>query len=199
MRRFLGLAVAVVVAVALLGEGHSAEAAPTPNAGGPYDGTAGRQIEFNAVNSINAVSWQWDFGDGTRGSGIRVTKTYTQGGVFTVTLTATDEFGVSAVARTTATIRSTDVFSSLVTGGFPFLTTTSLPFVGSNCAVVVVNGIPVCSNQVSPFVSPFVGSTCVPIVVNGVVVCSGSQFGFTTTNPFGFTNCIFVNGVCIRR
>ncbi|MEM3038160.1 MAG: PKD domain-containing protein, partial [Thermoplasmata archaeon] len=56
---------------------------------------AGVPVEFNASGSYdidnNIASYQWDFGDGHTASGKVVTHTYTQFGVFKVTLTVTDD------------------------------------------------------------------------------------------------------------
>ncbi|HEY8452113.1 MAG: PKD domain-containing protein [Micromonosporaceae bacterium] len=41
------------------------------------------------------VAWDWNFGDGTTGSGEVVTHTYAAGGSFTVTLTVTDDSGAT--------------------------------------------------------------------------------------------------------
>ncbi len=42
------------------------------------------------------TSWQWDFGDGSTATGDRVTKRYSTAGIFTVTLTVTDNRGATA-------------------------------------------------------------------------------------------------------
>jgi PKD repeat protein len=43
------------------------------------------------------VSYTWDFGDGTSGSGQAVIHTYTQAGSYTVTLTASNSQGEAQV------------------------------------------------------------------------------------------------------
>ena len=48
---------------------------------------------FDPDGSI--VHWTWSFGDGTSGSGQQVTHTYAEAGVYTVTLTVTDNFGAT--------------------------------------------------------------------------------------------------------
>src|SRR5206468_5466824 len=53
------------------------------------------------------VSFAWNFGDGTFGSGDVVTHAYSQAGTFTVTLQVTDEAGrKSALATQTITVGS---------------------------------------------------------------------------------------------
>jgi len=56
-------------------------------------------VTFNggASSSPNGaiVSYAWDFGDGSSGAGVSLTHTYSEKGVYTVTLTVTDETGKS--------------------------------------------------------------------------------------------------------
>ncbi len=51
-------------------------------------------------NTPDQLTYQWDFGDGTRAEGKRVSKVYKQGGMYRVTLTVNDNAGTScSVAR----------------------------------------------------------------------------------------------------
>ena len=50
------------------------------------------------------VGFDWTFGDGGRGSGMTVTRTYSRAGSFSVTLTVTDDLGKTAAKSTTVTI-----------------------------------------------------------------------------------------------
>jgi len=59
----------------------------------------GRPVTFDASASADdgvIVSYQWDFGDASSGSGVRATHTYAQGGSYSVTLTVTDNRGLAA-------------------------------------------------------------------------------------------------------
>src|SRR5262245_36696760 len=104
-RRFLVAGVAAGVAVVALAFGvTAANAAAVANAGGPYTGAVGVPVQFSAVNTTGAVSYLWSFGDGTASSDIAPLHTYSAAATYTVTLTATVEFGQSSVAATTATI-----------------------------------------------------------------------------------------------
>jgi PKD repeat protein len=94
--------------------------APTANPGGPYSGTPGSAISFNGSGSSdpdgNIVSWDWNFGDGSTGSGATPAHTYAAAGEYTVTLVVTDNSGArSAMASTRASIRNSSSGESLYT------------------------------------------------------------------------------------
>lgn len=48
---------------------------------------------FSTVGGESIISYLWDFGDGTNGTGVHSTKVYIQAGNYTVTLTVTDSEG----------------------------------------------------------------------------------------------------------
>lgn len=63
------------------------------NAGGPYRMQAGRPVALSAsqtrtTSNGNAITYSWDFGDGSTGSGENVTHTYATAGDYTAVLTA---------------------------------------------------------------------------------------------------------------
>jgi len=73
--------------------------APTVNfAVSPSDPAPGQVVRFNASTSEPApgrtiVSYAWDFGNGTSGSGLTAQAVYAQVGTYQVTLTVTDDLG----------------------------------------------------------------------------------------------------------
>jgi PKD repeat protein len=82
--------------------------APTANAGGPYTGTPGVAVSFNASASSDpqneALTYAWEFGDGATGTGVSPTHIYTSVGTYNVSLSVTDTSNLSSTANTTATI-----------------------------------------------------------------------------------------------
>nr|NIO70718.1 PKD domain-containing protein [Anaerolineae bacterium] len=66
---------------------------------GPTSGLVGETLSFSGAGSADddgrIVSYAWDFGDGTTGGGIDVTHSYNAAGSYQVTLTVTDDGGLS--------------------------------------------------------------------------------------------------------
>ena len=84
---------------------------PTPvcNAGGPYTGTVGVPVVFNASGSSTPagsgpLSYVWNFGDGTFGTGVSPSHTYAAPGTYKVVLTVTNACGTSCTCKTTVVI-----------------------------------------------------------------------------------------------
>jgi len=81
---------------------------PTAHAGGPYSGVRGQTIAFSGAGSSDpdgdALTHQWDFGDGSTGTGVSPTHAYTALGSFAVTLVVNDGMASSTLATTTTTI-----------------------------------------------------------------------------------------------
>lgn len=67
----------------------------------PLTPRAGQAVTFTATATDPGnlpLTFSWDFGDGTTGSGPTATHTYTRGGAFTVSVRATNAVGLSASA-----------------------------------------------------------------------------------------------------
>jgi hypothetical protein len=81
----------------------------------PTEGIPPVKVEFKAVTG--AARAEWDFGDGTKAAGREVQHTFVQPGVYTVTLTATDQNGAVAVAYAEV-VTERDVTQPIVRAGF---------------------------------------------------------------------------------
>jgi PKD repeat protein len=84
------------------------------------------QVTFNAEGSRagvpgRTISSQWDFGDGSTGSGTTTTHTYSSLGTFTVTLTVVDNAGVRSTSSQTVTVGSGVVAAFTVSPADPHL------------------------------------------------------------------------------
>jgi len=81
---------------------------PMANHGGPYTGAVDTPLGFNGTGSTDPdgtiVSYDWDFGDGNTGTVATPSHTYATAGTFTVSLTVTDDGGLTDTVTTTATI-----------------------------------------------------------------------------------------------
>ncbi len=86
----------------------SGTAPPNPVVNGPFTSNEGDVVTMDAGGSTDpdgdALTFAWDFGDGTTGTGPTVSHTYAQNGVFTVRMVATDTRGLFSEAVTTATV-----------------------------------------------------------------------------------------------
>ena len=82
--------------------------APTADNNGPYTGFAKETIEFSGITSSDPdgiiISYHWSFGDGTTAEGVSATHTYSHAGLYYVSLTVMDNFGLTGTNLTTATI-----------------------------------------------------------------------------------------------
>ncbi|HZR45399.1 MAG TPA: YCF48-related protein [Candidatus Manganitrophaceae bacterium] len=76
----------------------------------PSSGVTPLIVQFDASGSSTPngtiLSYAWDFGDHTAGSGASISHTYTAGGPYTVTLIVTDSLSVQATATATVTATS---------------------------------------------------------------------------------------------
>ncbi|MEA2053325.1 MAG: S8 family serine peptidase [Euryarchaeota archaeon] len=81
---------------------------PVANAGGSYPGTEDVAITFDGSDSYDlngdSLTYAWDFGDGSTGTSVTTTHTYTAGGIYTVTLVVNDGKADSEPSTTTADI-----------------------------------------------------------------------------------------------
>ena len=90
---------------------------PNANAGQDQAATVGASVSFDAgasSDNVGVVSYDWNFGDRTTGTGKTTTHTYTKAGTYTVTLTVKDAAGNSATDTTTVVVPAAEIVE-----GFP--------------------------------------------------------------------------------
>ena len=101
----------------------SPNAAPTASAGGPYTGVAGSPVEFDGSATSdpdgNALTYAWDFGDGSSGTGVTPSHVYASGGAYSAVLTVADDGAPSLSDIDVASVTITSVFEAnlFTTGG----------------------------------------------------------------------------------
>ncbi len=86
----------------------------------PTAGLAPLTVQFTDLSGGRPTSWHWDFGDGTSSTTQNPQHTYTTPGTYTVTLTATNEYGSDTETKTdyiTVYGPVTAQFTANVTGG----------------------------------------------------------------------------------
>ncbi|MEO8295733.1 MAG: PKD domain-containing protein [Gemmatimonadota bacterium] len=81
---------------------------PVAQVNGPYAGTPGVPVTFSSASSSDPDgsidTFEWNFGDGSSGTGVSPAHSYANPGSYTVTLTVTDNLGATGQNQTTVTI-----------------------------------------------------------------------------------------------
>jgi len=92
----------------------------------------GEEISFNASDSYDPdgsiTSYFWDFGDGTNAMGVTANHTYIDDGVYTVTLTVTDDRGATASANAIKTVLNRPPIASFTESAETVLTGVTIYF-----------------------------------------------------------------------
>ena len=65
----------------------------------PLQGKVPLFVTFTGVTNGSVAYWEWDFGDGSLASGQNPAHTYPKPGLYTVTATATNEFGTGQIVK----------------------------------------------------------------------------------------------------
>ncbi|NIN65945.1 MAG: PKD domain-containing protein, partial [Anaerolineae bacterium] len=93
----------------------------------PAEPQAGAPVTFDASASSDPdgtiVSYDWDFGDGSMGSGVVVEHTYAMAGDYSVTLTVTDSQGLHSTTSKVVTVIAPPVMRTLDVTFFDFFDT----------------------------------------------------------------------------
>lgn len=86
----------------------SGSRAPVASTNGPWTSAEGGGVLLDAASSSDPdaqpLTYTWDFGDGTTGTGVTATHAWIQDGTYTVTLTVTDPLGLSHSVTSQATV-----------------------------------------------------------------------------------------------
>ncbi len=94
---------------------------PLANAGGDRTVCTGKIVIFDAGESADPegglMKYHWDFGDGTTDEGLNPTKIYPNGGIYPVTLTVTDDSGLTSGSTGTDQIMVKVIESPLADAG----------------------------------------------------------------------------------
>ena len=109
--------------------------APVANAGGPYTGTTGTALSFSGGGSSDpgnqTLTYAWDFGDSTGGTGASPSHTYASAGTYTAKLTVTNTSKLTASATAQVTVTSSPQPPTANAGG---------PYVGLAGASISLSG-----------------------------------------------------------
>lgn len=131
------------------------------------------EVTFTSTStSADAFLYQWDFGDGTIGSGKTVSHVYTQGGTFKVKLTTAGRAGATTSETQDVVIASTlNLVNQLLTGG------SSRTWMLDNAAnAPIVVGTEAAPTTYFPGVAP-----------GGLPACqSDDEYTFSTSNTFTY-------------
>ncbi|MEM3137612.1 MAG: PKD domain-containing protein, partial [Thermofilaceae archaeon] len=90
---------------------------PIANAGQNQKANVGETVIFDAsmsTDNIGVASYEWDFGDGEKGTGVKVTHVYKKAGTYTVTLAVKDKAGNTGTHSITVIVRE-EFPTSLIT------------------------------------------------------------------------------------
>ena len=176
---------------------------PISKPGGPYTANVSQGLQFSGTASSDPdgtiTTYQWDFGDGSTGTGATPTHAYSAIGTYTVTLIVTDNSGSRNSAQTTAnitnpsssTLSSVVVTPTSVTGGASAKGTLTLSAAApTGGATVTLTSSNTAAAQVPASVTVAAGATTATFSVttssvtsSTSVTLSGSSNGSTKTAP----------------
>jgi PKD repeat protein len=164
------------------GSSQSAPKPPVANGGGPYTGTVGTAVSFSGSGSTDpqgqALTYAWNFGDSSTGTGVSPTHTYATLGTFTVSLAVTNTSGLTGMSTGQATIAaalSNVPLTGVVNGG-------QQSIVGAHVYLLAANTTGYGQASVSLLSAALTGSSD----SIGAYVTTGSNGGFSLTGEY---NC----------
>jgi PKD repeat protein len=141
MRLFIGLAMLVSVLVLVTACWPFNTAPIASFTASALSGTAPLTVNFSAILSNDPdgiiTTYEWDFGDGTSGTGESASHTYTASGTFTIVLRVTDDDGAQDTAQKTITVLPGGGNGGGGTG--PTASFTATPLTGASPLTVTFN------------------------------------------------------------
>jgi serine protease len=174
--------------------------APVADAGLDQSVAPGETVNFDGSGSDDIddaiVSYHWNFGDGSTGSGVTVTHEYSSDGVFNVTLTVTDASGatgedtavVTVLTRTITEVHVSGISMDLTKYGANWAATANVTVadpVGNPVPGLVVTGRFDFGTQSLGSSSGITGANGVAAVVSPKVKTKTGTFKFTVTGVTG--------------
>lgn len=85
------------------GGGTKTSQPPVANAGGPYSGMPGVAVNLSGTKSTDpqgeTLTFEWEFGDGTTGTGVSPIHIYSATGTYNISLTVTNTSNLSSATR----------------------------------------------------------------------------------------------------
>ena len=155
---------------------NSVNDAPVADANGPYSGVVDVLVLFDGSGSFDLdgtiVSYSWDFGDGSLGTGVNPTHTYTTAANYSVTLTVTDDGGLTDVATSSAIISEAPNQDPVALDD---------PATTDEDTAVLVD---VLANDTDPNVGDVLSVTAVTQGTNGAVTNNGTDVTYTPNPDF---------------
>jgi PKD repeat protein len=154
---------------------------------GPTDGVAPLTVLFTNLSS-GATNYNWDFGDGHVSASLNPTNTYTNAGIYSVSLTAIGAGGTNSLTQSNyvvviqppqLVVTPTSLDFGLITTG----ATVEASMVVSNSGAATLNG----SASVSPGNFSIVSGTPFSLTGSG---WTNLVMGFTSTTPGLFSNLV---------
>jgi PKD repeat protein len=165
---------AVAPSVALRGTGAQPPTAAMAPPGEPA--IAGTPVHFNGESSSapdgSISGYDWSFGDGDSAEGAAPTHTYTAPGTYSVTLTVTDNLGLTERVTRSVVVKETQLIEFLSTA--PASASVGGPTY--DISALASSGLPVSYSSATPSVCSLEGST-VSFIAPGVCTIEAGQAG----------------------
>lgn len=143
----------------------------------PVSGTAPLVVTFDGSGSLGPnplVTWDWTFGDGSVGSGVFVTHTYSTPGTYFASLVVTDTFGLAGPSRSV----QIDVAARTAPGAPTSLTATA----GSRTSIALA-WTNATTDQSSVRVERCKGAGCTKFALVATLAGSATRFADAKLSP----------------